>query len=222
MNLNLNHELTTIINHGLNTELNHELNTELNHELNTELNHELNTELNQEFKSAIIHERKTIRVEPIDKLILEYDQWYKLAYKKHKLQIKDILKLKPGDTLDLLIFDDNWKKKILISSFEKEKNKIYSPSDFFEYNFGTYIHSYGLTGILILHEMDIDVLVEQFEFYVESDDHTWNLLDDVHWCYLPINTGIGYKGPMIQTSSLNILPNVIVQLPHHTTHKITI
>lgn len=192
LNLNLNHELTTIINHGLNTE----------------------------FKPAIIQERKTIRIEPIDKLILEYDQWYKLAYKKHKLQIKDILKLKPGDTLDLLIFDDNWKKKI--SSFEKEKNKIYSPSDFFEYNFGTYIHSYGLTGILILHEIDVDVLVEHFEFYVESDYHTWNLLDDIHWSYLPTCTGIGYKGPMIQTSSLNVLPNIVVKLPHHTTHKIII
>jgi len=157
--------------------------------------------------------------EPIDKLVLDPEQWYTLAHKKHTLQIKDITKLNLGDKLDLLLLDNNvWRNTI---SKDKIKNQIYSPESFFGYSFGTYIHSHELCGTLLLHLADTAILIDGFEFYVEYTDDQWyplsdgylliNDSNDIHWTELPLDTKIGYRGPAIYKSILNILPNIIIR-----------
>ncbi len=160
--------------------------------------------------------------------VLETDDWALFAHKKHGLKITDISDMKPGDKVRVLILDRNvWD----VAMRDKSKqNKIYKPADFFKDNFGTYTHEHDLSGQMIFHwEGNENFLDENFEFHVEYKDYNWYPLHsgylpkednqgifgdfgfgkDMFWTEFPNTTGIGYRGPMILESKLELLPDII-------------
>lgn len=149
--------------------------------------------------------------EPIDKLVLEDNQWRKVAYLKYKLEIKDVSELQFGDKLRLLILGDNMNRI--------NQNKICDPKSYFKYNFATYVHSHELTGTLILHLANSDITIEDFEFDIESNGEWYSLIGGylsatfICWTKLSPSTAIGYRGPFILKSALRFLPNIIGKFP---------
>ena len=152
-------------------------------------------------------------------------QWYNLVHDKHSLCINDILKLNKGDILDLLILDrDVWD----IVLHKQNRYRICDPIDFFKKNIGRYIHKDGLSGTLIIYLGYNEILIENFEFHVEIDQNRWYPLKngylpkndpqymyafdfnkDIHWTEFPVSTGIGYRGPAVLKSKLELLPNIV-------------
>lgn len=126
------------------------------------------------------------------------------------LTIKDICKLKKGDSIDVAIIHRN--------VLDKDRLKpltLYSPTQFFKHVKGKYIHNYGLTGKLILGDNSID----PFEFHVKlpnvwyplkngilpaKDAQTvFELYDKpIKWQDMPTTLPIGFRGPMILYSNL--------------------
>ena len=160
---------------------------------------------------------------------LNYLDWINLAYEKFALRISDIANLNPSDKLDLLILDRNVWDTTLQPKFN-EPNISHSPTDFFRENFGTYIRNYDLSGQLILHQSDPFVM--NFEFDIEYKDHYWYPLfdgylpesdaqgiygnfgfgKDMHWTEFDPTTRIGYRGPMILKSNLEMMPKIYWEL----------
>jgi hypothetical protein len=190
------------------------------------------------FRDKNIHSNKTkhkttaqMSLHNEERMLVTYDKWREIALAKHKLQIKDIFKLKYHSTISLLILDGEiWVDTV----FQNQKQpKFYDPKTFFQYNFATYIHDHGLTGTLILHTKNGTVRYENFEFWVEvpnttylefkhnDEPYVWKQLvagyintdrtnRHIHWVELPKTTGVGYKGPMIELRIVNIMPNIII------------
>lgn len=142
------------------------------------------------------------------------EQWIE-RYKHKQIRIFDIMKMKKGEELQVLLIDRNLGD--IIESVNKG-NKLYKPRKFFRQNIATYTHKKGLQGKLRFQS--IDVVHKNFEFDVEYRQNNWypfvdgylpekdcqelyTLLDKkTHWTEFPTDTRIGWRGPMMRWSDV--------------------
>ena len=160
---------------------------------------------------------------------LPMDKWLKANKDKHGLRISDIVKLKKGDKLDVLVVDRNFYDIILegASGRPKRATTLLAPQR------GTYTHHKNLEGILTIHypeETGGDISVDngQFEFEVlVKEAKMWyplirGRLDKtlsqgkvrprwVPWSNLPKNTHVGYRGYMIPWAVVRRAPPLIAE-----------
>ena len=83
----------------------------------------------------------------LEKSGLNLENW-ELSNKKHFITIKDILKLKEGDQIKVLVLDRNAEDIIEGEIFKNnlKANKIYKPEKFFSKNWAIYTHKKDLQG----------------------------------------------------------------------------
>ena len=158
-------------------------------------------------------------------MALEFSKWIDETC-NYKLMIKDVMNMKKGDIMAVLVLDRNIGD---VSMDANPENVIIDPYEFFRYNFATYIHDSGLKGIMIYHWKNEDYRDDDFEFDIEYETGNWYPLEngylpkrdpqgfsefnyprDISWTEFPINTGIGWRGPMILHKYINYLPNIYV------------
>lgn len=165
--------------------------------------------------------RRFIRFERInnnDDEALEVSDWISHT-KMYHLTINDIIDLKLGDqTIVVQLDQDN----LFNCEDCNEPSIICEPTEFFQDVVGVYTHEENLKGRF--QSVDID---RDFEFDVEYKKNHWYPLtegrlpaddDDCvcafgdkcgwHWNQFPIDTRIGWRGPMIETSKLQLCPKV--------------
>ncbi len=154
---------------------------------------------------------------------IEFSKWIDMAY-DYRLKIKDVMNMKKGDTMSVLVLDRNV-GDIAVSA--NPENVVIDPYQFFRYNFATYIHDNGLKGTMIYHWQDKDYGDDEFEFDIEYAPHSWYPLKngklpkkdpqggadfiytrEVSWTEFPIDTGIGWRGPMVRSQYLKYLPPI--------------
>jgi hypothetical protein len=154
-------------------------------------------------------------------LDLKYSDWYNLASQKFALKISDIINLKHGEQLEVLILDRNvW--DITLNPQTNIPNVNHDPETFFRYNRGTYVHNKDLSGELTMHWKDKDS-TDKFEFHLEYMPGKWYPLnngvmpgeeqglpwtEEQHWTKFPQTTKVGYRGPMILWSKLKEMPKI--------------
>jgi len=171
---------------------------------------------------------------------MDYDKWNELS-KQKAVTIKDILSLKQGEQLKLLIMDRNvWD----IALRDEIRGKVSRPKDFFKRNWGIYIHESNLKGKLVFEFetcqdtdfLDIEKLPElcqpEFEFHIEFEDDCWYPLKNgylpatdrqkickfpwtkpQHWSVFPESTRIGFRGHCLKWSTLDDMPDIIWPFP---------
>lgn len=158
-------------------------------------------------------------------MAVEFSKWIDMAY-HYKLKIRDVMNMKNGDTMTVLVLDRNVGD---VSVQANPENVVIDPYYFFRYNFATYIHDSGLKGTMTYHWQDEDYKDDDFEFDIEYTPHSWYPLEngrlpkrdpqggagfnfprEISWTEFPIDTGIGWRGPMVLYQYLNYLPNIYV------------
>lgn len=164
-----------------------------------------------------------------------YENWSEMTYDQ-SLTIADILNLKPGERIKVLVMDRNvWD----IALDEKIRGKSLRPEDFFKSNWAIYVHEKDLKGKLIfsfeiddlmnINEIDLnDICQPNYEFDINYKTCSWYPLTDgylpasdpqgfsqfpwteaKHWREFPTNTKVGWRGNMIMWSKLKDMPNII-------------
>jgi hypothetical protein len=158
------------------------------------------------FESFVPDEFKKMHTKCVPNGLI-FDDW---IAQSSILTIKDICKMKKGDSIDIAVIDRNVLDTDRLKPFIQ-----YSPTHFFKHAKGKYVHSHGLQGKLILGDSSID----PFEFHVRlpnlwyplkngilpaKDDQTiFELYDKpIKWQDMPTTIPIGFRGPMIVWSKL--------------------
>lgn len=154
---------------------------------------------------------------------LNDNDWYKLATTK-KLTIADMLEVKEGEVLEFLVMDRNlWD----VAADNNLHNVDHAPEIFFRANKATYKHHHDLKGVLTLYCDNDPIELENFEFHVEYKQDSWYPLRNgelpeadpqgiarfgfgkpKHWTEFSVDTGIGYRGPILLWSKVKDLPNI--------------
>lgn len=141
---------------------------------------------------------------------------------KHCLTIKDILAMKLGEKIDVLILDRNWTDHAFHTNIKGMK---YNPEDFFMVNKGQYVHEKDMKGIWTLYSESKEPLIRNYEFHVEYKPGNWYPFengalpeeDDEEGVYdlggrsfrdFPPETRLGYRGMMVPWDILRTLPQV--------------
>jgi len=163
------------------------------------------------YESFVPEEFEKIQANPeCDPAGLIFDDWLSQS---SFLSIKDICKMKKGDSIDVAIIHRN-----VLDTDRLKPLTLYSPTYFFKHVKGKYIHDHGLTGKLYFGLKDV-APIELFEFHVRlpnvwyplkngilpaKDDQTiFDLYDKpIKWQDMPITLPIGFRGPMIPWSKL--------------------
>ena len=154
---------------------------------------------------------------------LDVNKWMKMAEEKFALTILDIMSLKPGEKLKVLTLDRN---VLDIAEDLNDTNVPKFPMDFFRGNCCVYTHSMDPRGGL-KGTMYWDAVGERgFEFelklpkcwypltngYIPKTDpqgcSKFKFQTPQHWTMFPLNTLVGWRGPMIPWSKLSDLPKV--------------
>lgn len=152
----------------------------------------------------------------------EVNKWMN-RIRRHYLRISDVLKMKKGDKIKLLVLDRNVND---VTSKNKTNKELvsYTPKHFFRKNFAVYTHNSGLKGTIKYFNMDLMV----FQFEIEYQKNHWYPLNNngklgkkdrhgyadfkdkagLHYSEFPKTTPIGFRGPMIKYSILKDLPKV--------------
>lgn len=166
---------------------------------------------------------------------LHYTDWFDKT-RKSWITIGDIMKLKKGDKLDLLMLDRN----ATDTAFHYNKMSVpKEPSKFFRHNRITYIHDTDMTGT-IRQKIVIDLTNNktkktekkrvtdntEAEFDVEyKKDYWYPFRDGVlpakdfqgyfkllgkkkHYTDFPKSTHVGFRGPLIPWSQIDKFPKV--------------
>ena len=152
-------------------------------------------------------------------LPLDVDDWDNEAY-KYRLKIGDMVNLQKGDKLEFLVLDRNVYDK-------EEEVGDYDPKTFFGYNKATYVHDKDLTGKLTLFCDHDPIELNNFEFHIEYKPLSWyplnngklpkkdpqgfstfNYAKPKSWTEFSMDTGIGYRGPILLWSKLDNLPKI--------------
>ena len=161
------------------------------------------------------------------KIPLELKSWINNTKDFH-LRIHHINSLEEDEIIEFLILDNNLIE--LVKNFNCE-NDIYDPEVFFRNcHFGKYKHIQGMQGIITLQYPSSNNLDQMFNFYIEYKENSWHpLYNDMllgyydndnlinypkNWKYYPINTRIGWNGPIILKKNLNLLPKIYWSLNH--------
>jgi len=162
---------------------------------------------------------------------LECFDWYDMACDKFALKISDITKLQPGDKMDVLVLDRNvW--DIALNKKINKPGVSYNSEIFFQQNSGTYVHNKDLSGKMVFcwdddEDEDENNFNHNFEFDIEYKPNKWYPLKngvlpdkdpsgfcefpwqtEQHWTNFPVDTKIGYRGPMIPWSKLKEMSNI--------------
>ncbi len=144
------------------------------------------------------------------------------------LTIDDIMKLEPGDELELLALDRNvWD----IACSINDEGKKYTAKHFFRNNKVLYTHETDLKGTLILYYNSDDYPIDEFEFDIEWEKGEWYPLVNgmlpkedpqgfskfpdgmtLDWKRYPVTTHIGYRGPMVKWKRMGDLPKIYYNL----------
>jgi hypothetical protein len=148
------------------------------------------------------------------------EQWIKCTRKYH-LTISDILKLEKGDQIRVVHLDRN----ILDTcEYHNKPSVITEPHNFFKQSIGIYTHDENLKGWFKF----IEDSRQDFEFDVEYKKNHWYPLENGRlpdsndngiccsfgnkkgwsWRQFPLDTRIGWRGPMIEISKLEHCPKV--------------
>jgi len=133
------------------------------------------------------------------------------------LTINDITKLDSNKKIKILCIDRNIYDLIDMN----KSNKSYKINKFFENAYqGIYIHDNNLQGMFLFNN---DTEPQNFEFHIEwIPDHWYPLRNGIlksdeqftfpvefegkSWKEFPLNTRIGWRGPMIQKKYLKYFP----------------
>jgi len=136
------------------------------------------------------------------------------------LRIDDIIKLNPGDQIDVLCLDRN----IFDTTSHNEENIVMSVKKFFQASYqGTYTHVTGLKGTFKFTNIDYED--QNFEFHIEWKKDNWYPLkngklesdeqfifpsefENRSWESFSSETRIGWRGPMILKKWYKYLPKV--------------
>lgn len=154
---------------------------------------------------------------------LEIEDWEENAREKW-LKVGDIEKLKTGDTIKVLVMDRNLYD---ITMDINDPNTLYTSEHFFSQNTATYVHGSGLQGKLTFHIGNNDDIVQDpFDFHVQYNGSCWYplkngslpaedeqglfpLLDrEVGWDEFPLDTPIGWRGPMVLWENVEAMPDI--------------
>jgi hypothetical protein len=171
---------------------------------------------------------------PVFKGCLELNAWMEQAAAKGGaggalLTIADVIAMKPGEKLDVVILDrniDEWLGQNV------EANKPYSARQFFKVCKGVYVHAGGLKGALTWYaETETPILDDPFTFEVLTPTGVWYPLDEtgrlpekdpqgafkltmddkpVHWSKMPTKTPVGCRGPIMKWEALKGMPRVFL------------
>jgi len=155
---------------------------------------------------------------------MSLDDWLDANSDMHGLRISDIVKLKKGNKLDVLVVDRNFYDFIMekASGRPKKATTLLAPQR------GTYTHNKNLEGSLTIHYPSGDISVNdgnfEFEVLVKEAEMWYPLmrgkLDEtlsqgrvrprwVPWSNLPESTHIGYRGYMLPWAVVRRAPPLI-------------
>jgi len=152
--------------------------------------------------------------------------------KPYHLKINDIKKLRPGDELDVVIWDRNFEEYHIWENCKSEK--LYDSKEFFKENrhkitYQGYIKwdihfPYGET---IQHPVHLNTsgLETNWEWYaISQQDGYVNITNEIlksgeiipkhwkskriHWTEFPETTRVGWRGPIMLWEDLDKMPNV--------------
>ena len=154
-----------------------------------------------------------------------WHQWIN-STKDYHLTIKDIQEMKSGESLKVIILDRNTG-----DLFDKynNSNTLYYPIDFFKHQMGEFIKNKDMTGKLIFynginHDSNNNLIIDPFEFHIEYKLNYWYPLQNniisitnpefkhINENYsknineFPLDTRVGWRGPMIKVDLLRKLP----------------
>lgn len=153
---------------------------------------------------------------------LEIEKWQNEAKQKF-LTVSDIGRLKKGDTIKVLVLDRNLYDIVLEIN---DSNALYNACEFFRYNSATYVHEKGLQGKITYHFNNEDLTNDPFEFDVEFAEGNWYPLkngylpaEDEQGCFkllgrktkwdeFPLDTHIGWRGPMMFWEDVKKMPDI--------------
>jgi len=126
--------------------------------------------------------------------------WGNLAAEQYGLEIRDILRMKPGQKMKVILMDRNSGESLSTLSIGKKFNprKI-------GFTYGIYTHTKGLSGVLDMYDIGIH---ECFEWEI-------NRTDKCYWGPIPKGktykdydpkTKVGWRGPAIDFVDAKFLP----------------
>lgn len=151
----------------------------------------------------------------------EVDEWEDHTKSFH-FTVKDLKKLKPGDTLKFLALDRNC---FDVPLSKHEAGKCFPAREFFDSEMCTYTHKHGCRGDLVFHFDTGDHTLEDFEFHIECRPNYYYPLTDGKltplddrvdfgkhnhrsWDTFPDDRRVGYRGPMILDCHIDSLPKI--------------
>jgi len=136
------------------------------------------------------------------------------------LTLGDVLQLRTGDQIKVLVMDRNLED---ITTSINQSDVVLDPQTFFRDSWAIYTHRTGTQGHILWAFEDED----EFEFDIEyKADHWYPLCSGTlpsedcqrlahfgeaggkHYSAFPHNTGVGFRGPMLLWDKLPALPNI--------------
>jgi hypothetical protein len=140
--------------------------------------------------------------------------WCNIAAEKHGLKVKDILKMKKGQQMKVILIDRNVGDYLhgtkVGEQFNPKKKGL---------NYGTYIHNKGLTGKLTFDQ--IEVVHNPFVWEINAkalskNNYFWspicltNGINEKNYLEkLDKNIYVGWRGPSIRSSDTKYLPKKV-------------
>ena len=136
--------------------------------------------------------------------------WGNYAAEKYGLEIRDIIKMKPGQKMKVLLLDRN----VGDYMHGTKKGTKYDPKKK-GLSYATYTHTKGLTGKLDMY--DVGVIHDPFTWEINSKSiggSFWCPIDcakkDVDIMKLNPRTKVGWRGPAIRKVDAKYLPKNVV------------
>ncbi len=163
-----------------------------------------NKDETKEIYTEIMHVHKNKKYPIIHKDSLT--AWCNQAVEQYGLEIRDILAMKPGQKMKVILIDRNVGEYISNQKIGKKYNPRKEG-----FSFATYTHIKGLSGVL--NAYDVGVISDCFEWEINGG------CNDCFWGPIPKGktykdyhkqTKIGWRGPCIELSDTQYLPKYFV------------
>jgi len=163
--------------------------------------------------------KKEKKIEILEKNGVPYNIWLSKCQNFY-LKIEDIIKLKKGDKIKVLILDSD------IYNFIIKKNKInknYKPKDFFNENWAEITIDNNLQGLIKFQFQEEKERPYKFNFYVHYIKERWHSVSNgniyiqdfnkrkiINWEKLDKKINVGFGGHIILWDNLDKLPNIFL------------
>lgn len=159
---------------------------------------------------CVINKKVLHLIKSVIIMSLLFQQWLP-ENEKHALTVKDIRRMKAGESIDLAIFDRNVGDAIDLAVKEKrlKLNKAYSFGNLIKRinQVGTYTHGEGLKGTLKMGE----VIMTDFSFDVlDNKKKVWKPIGDRN--DVRSTRILGYRGYALPLNRLNLKEKVKTQV----------